>query len=244
MGKGVRCFAAISLLAAALLVAACGGDDSSDKASTGGSSSSGGDSSKPIVIGAAIAQSGFLAPFDLPPYTAAQFAVDDINSKGGVLGRKLKLVATDMKSDPSQGPQAALDVLGQGADMVIVSCDFDTGSPAATTATSKGKIAFSTCAGAPQFGPQGIGPLAYTMGEAGQTEGAIMAEFAIQDKKFKTAYLLTDTDLEYFKNVAKGFQTRYPQVGGKIVAQSNFKQKDPAAAVVDLMSRRLKHELA
>src|SRR4051794_20844832 len=132
MAKGVRWTAAICVVAA-MLVAACGGSGSDNASTTRGPSSR--SHKSPIGIRAAIAQSGFLAPFDLPPYTAAQFAVDDINAKGGVLGRKLKLVATDMKSDPSQGPQAALDVLGQGADLVIVSCDFDTGSPAATTAT-------------------------------------------------------------------------------------------------------------
>jgi len=233
MSRYLRWLLAVLLVPAVLAIAACGGDDDSGGSSTGASTESAEAGGDPIVIGAAIAESGFLAPFDLPPLAAAQFAIDDINADGGVLGRPLELVTADMKSEPSQGPQAALDVLGQGAEMVIVSCDFDTGSPAAVTATGEGKIAFSTCAGAPQFGPQGIGPLAYTMGAAGQTEGAIMAEFAVESKGFETAYVMTNTDLEYFKNVASGFQDAYPQAGGEIVGQANFKQDDPAATVVN-----------
>lgn len=227
----VRClrWVTAALFLPALLLTACGDDDES----TAGDNSGGKANGDPIVIGAAIAESSFMAPFDEPPLAAARFAIEDINAEGGVLGRPLELVVSDMKSEPSKGPQAALDVLGQGAEMVIVSCDFDIGGPAAVTATAEGKVAFSTCAGSPQFGPQGIGPLAYTMGAAGQTEGSILAEWATEKKDFKTAYLLTDTDLEYYKNVAKGFQQRFPEVGGEIVASSNFKQKDPPAAVVN-----------
>jgi branched-chain amino acid transport system substrate-binding protein len=227
----VRCLRWLATaLCVSLLLSACGG---SDDESTAAEKSGGEASGEPIVIGAAIAESSFMAPFDLPPLAAAKFAIEDINAQGGVLGRPLKLVVADMKSEPSKGPQAALEVLGEGAEMVIVSCDFDIGGPAAVTATGQGKISFSTCAGSAQFGPQGIGPLAYTMGAAGQTEGGIMAEWATEDKGFKSAYLLINTDLEYYKNVAKGFQQRFPQVGGKITASSNFKQKDPPAAVVN-----------
>jgi branched-chain amino acid transport system substrate-binding protein len=175
-----------------------------------------------------------LAPFDLPPLTAAKLAVADINKQGGVLGRPLKLVVSDMHSVPSDGPRAALAVLGAGAQMVIVSCDYDIGSPAATTAQAQGKIAFSTCAGSFQFGPKGLGPLAYTMGSAAQTEGVVESPFAVKVKGCKTGYLLTDTDLQYFKNVALGWQQGFPAAGGKIVGSQTFTQAGlNAPAVVD-----------
>jgi hypothetical protein len=40
----------------------------------------------PIVIGAATASSGWMAPYDEGPTAAAQVAVDEINEHGGVLG--------------------------------------------------------------------------------------------------------------------------------------------------------------
>ena len=51
--------------------------------------------SKPVLIGAAMAQTGFMAPFDGPALTTAQIAVTKINVAGGVNGCKLKLVAVD-----------------------------------------------------------------------------------------------------------------------------------------------------
>ena len=50
---------------------------------------------------------------------------------GGIDGKPVKIVYADTKSDPAQGANAAIQVLEQGADMLVVSCDFDMGAPAA-----------------------------------------------------------------------------------------------------------------
>ena len=52
-----------------------------------------------VVVGAAVALSGFVAPYD-DPYKGAILAIDDINAKGGVLGKQMEFVAADTKSDP------------------------------------------------------------------------------------------------------------------------------------------------
>ena len=208
-------------------LAACG----SSSSDSGSSSNSAGASNKPIVIGAAIGQSGVLSPYDLPPLGAVRLAIEDINKKGGVLGRQLKLVVSDMQSVPSNGPRAALSVLGSGAKLVIVSCDYDIGSPAAVTAQSKNVIAFSTCAAAPQFGPKGIGPLAYTMASAAQSEGVIVSDFAFKHD-CKNAYLMVNTDLEYFKSVGEGLKQGMAKAGGTIVGTSTFTQAQLNARAV------------
>ncbi|RFC68012.1 ABC transporter substrate-binding protein [Mesorhizobium denitrificans] len=63
---------------------------------------------EPIVIGVASGQTGTLAPWDQGAARGAELAVEDINAKGGVLGRPLKLVVRDTKSDPSLGPTVVL----------------------------------------------------------------------------------------------------------------------------------------
>src|SRR5258708_37483021 len=134
----------------------------------------------PIIIGAAIALSGPIAPYDEGPYKAMEVAVEEINAKGGVLGRPLKIVYADTKSDISYGATAAQQVIDQGAVMVVVTCDYDYGSAAANVANSKNLIAFSTCAGDPKFGPAGIGPNAFTMATGSPRPAAPMAEVALQ----------------------------------------------------------------
>lgn len=185
-------------------------------------------SKDPIVIGAEKGVSGFMSSFDVPPLNGAKLAVADINKQGGVLGRPLKLVVADYHSKVEDAGPAGKELLAKGAEFILTACDFDFGSPAAQVAQDENVAAMSDCAGATQFGVQGIGPLAYTMGNAGRSEGAVMAEFAIKDKKLRTAWMLRDTGLLYYNEVCTGFQDRFKELGGKVVGYETYKSDDPS----------------
>jgi branched-chain amino acid transport system substrate-binding protein len=187
--------------------------------------------SEPIIIGAAIAQSGFLAPYDDGPYKAMQLAVDDVNAHGGLLGRAVKLISTDTKSDISYGATAAQHVIDKGASLVIVTCDYDYGSAAANIANSKGLITFSTCAGDPKFGPGGIGPNAYTMATSSPEEGALMAAWA-HSKGYKSAYLLLSTETAFDASFADAFKKHWIAQNGAAswYGQDTFSGEDPQIA--------------
>jgi branched-chain amino acid transport system substrate-binding protein len=220
-------------MTAAAALAACGKSGDSPSSSPSSSDAGKGD----ITLGFAIGKTGFMEAYDGPPFQAAQFAIDDINAKGGVGGRKLKFVSADTKSKAELGGDAATTVLSQGADVVVTSCDFDLGSPAAIVAQGKGKLAFSTCAASTAFGPQGIGPLAYTMATAASAEGATMAEWATKKKGAKSAYVLLDNTIEFTKQSAYGFRNRWKQLGNTIAGEDTFKQDDQS---VDSQITRIK----
>jgi len=186
--------------------------------------------SKPITIGFATAETGIIAAFDKPGVQGAEMAIADLNKKGGILGRKIKIVHADTKSDISQGSLAGDSVLKQGADAVLVTPDFNFGGGAAREANKAGKMAISMGAGSPKFGVQGIGPLAYTMGIAGTTDAAVAAEWGYQKKGWRTAYMLNDNTTDYDTGQCNGFATRWKQLGGKVVGQDTFKNSDPSIA--------------
>jgi len=175
-----------------------------------------------VVVGAALAFSGFIAPYDDAPYKGALIAIDDINAKGGILGKQIKVVTADTKSDPAQGANAAVQVLEQGAELVLVTCDFDFGSPAAITAQAQGKLSFALCAADPKFGVQGIGDLAFTMGIGTPGEGATMAEWASKAKGWTKAFILKDTQVEYTKSVADYFKKRWLDGLGEVAGEDTF----------------------
>jgi branched-chain amino acid transport system substrate-binding protein len=184
---------------------------------------------KPIVIGFAIAQSGWFAINDEGGIKAADLAIDELNAAGGILGRKIKPIYADTKSDRAQGAKAALEVLEKGADVVFVDLDYDMGAPAALEASKAGKISFSIGAEDAKMGVQGVGPLAFTSGPAAQLEGAAMAEWGYEKKGFKTAYILTDTLIEYNKSVCYGYEFAAKTLAGaKIVGRDTFKNGDPS----------------
>src|SRR5688572_4996612 len=132
----------------------------------------------PIVIGIATADSGWMAAYDQQPVNAARLAVEDINGRGGVPRRPREIVFADAETARAQGSRAAMEVIGQGAKLVIVSCDYDMGSPAAFAAQSQGIIAISLCANDPKMGIQGVGSHAFSWSFAAQSGGYVLAEWA------------------------------------------------------------------
>jgi branched-chain amino acid transport system substrate-binding protein len=177
-----------------------------------------------VTVGFPVALSGFVAPYDDGPRKAALLAIDDINAKGGLLGKKIVTVESDTKSDPGQGATAATEVLSKGARMVMVTCDFDFGAPAALVAQSSNVIAFSSCAADPKFGVQGIGPNAYTMSTTTVSQGATLADWTFKEAGFKTVYLLKDTMVEYTKSLCDSFESRWTELAGadSIVGRDTF----------------------
>jgi branched-chain amino acid transport system substrate-binding protein len=185
---------------------------------------------KPIVIGIATAQTGFIAAFDKPSVAGAMIAVSDINKAGGVLGRQLKVVTADTKSDINLGSQAGLSVISKGADVMLVTLDFNYGGPAARAGQSHGIVAMSIGASSPKFGVSGIGPLAYTIGSNGDVEAYAEAEWAYQKKHWRSAYLLLDDTTDANRTQCSSFATRFKELGGTIAGQDTFKNTDPSVA--------------
>jgi branched-chain amino acid transport system substrate-binding protein len=183
---------------------------------------------KPILIGFAVGLTGWIAPFD-SGYKAAEIAIDEINAKGGLLGRKLVAAFCDTKSDREQGAKCGQEMVEKGADFIVVTCDYDFGGPAALSASRGGKISWALCAEDPKMGVQGIGPLAFSGAEAAQLQGSAIAEWAFK-KGWKTGYVLLDSSIEYDKSVCYGFELGLKAAGGKIVGQDSFKNDDPSIA--------------
>jgi branched-chain amino acid transport system substrate-binding protein len=183
-----------------------------------------------IVIGFATAQSGMMVPADGDGFRMAQLWMKQTNAKGGLLGKQLKAVSADTKSDRIETAKAGQTVLNEGAAIVVVSCDYDFGAPAALQAQRAGVISVSLCAGDPKMGVLGVGSLSFSASVAAQSEGAALAQFSWNDKKFKTAYLLRDDSIEYDKSLCSGFEWRFSALGGKIVGTDSFKSGDPTIA--------------
>lgn len=187
---------------------------------------------EPIIIGAAIAQSGAIAPYDEGPARGMEVAIDELNAKGGIMGHQIKVVYADTKSDIAYGGTAAQQVIDKGAKMVVVTCDYDYGSAAASVADSAGLIAFSTCAGDPKFGPSGIGPNAFTMATGAPGQAVAMAEWAYNTKGWRNGYVLQDTTIAFDASWADAFKKRWAELAGAngLLGSDTFGGDDPQIA--------------
>ena len=226
--KTALSFAACGLAAFALATAGCG-SASNPSAQTGTSSASGGTkASGPIVIGAAVASTGFMVSYDKPDMAAFKIGMDEINARGGIKGRKLKLITEDTTSTPAGAKKAADDLIAKGAQILLVTSNFDVGSPAGIAAQAKNILNFSVGAASPKYGVQGIGQTAFTPAPATYYEGAAMAQLA-KEKGWNKAFMLDDTSLDYSSEQCTGFKEHAKEIGLDAVGDS-FKNGDKSIA--------------
>lgn len=184
-----------------------------------------------IVVGFAVAQSGFMQAYDEPATQAALVRIEEINAAGGLLGRQLVPVYADTTSDRAEGARAGLEVIEAGADLVVVSCDYDFGAPAALMAESNGKISFFLCAESVRAGIQGVGPLSFSASVLAPVQGATMLEWSHETQGWTDYYVLLDTWTEYNRGICEGFEWKAPLIEGvNVVGRDTFVNDDASIA--------------
>jgi ABC-type branched-subunit amino acid transport system substrate-binding protein len=72
-----------------------------------------------LVIGRVAAETGALAILGPPVIAGAEFAVDDINEAGGVLGEDVELLTADEAGDEAVARDNVVDLLGRGANVIV-----------------------------------------------------------------------------------------------------------------------------
>ena len=209
MAKRVKWFGIIVLIAiAGVLLVSCG------KPKESGS----------ILIGGALCLTGIQAPLDEPSVRGAQLAVDELNKKGGVLGRKVEFVNLDGKSDPVTVGNVAVELVKMGAKAIIAPSDFDFGGPASREAQKAGIVGISPCASSPLYGSKTLGDKQFTMSMWNTTMGAATAEFAYTTKGWKVGYVVTDTFIDYTKSLSRYFIQHFEKLGGTILFEDTYVQ--------------------
>src|SRR6476659_2746130 len=135
----MRLVANLSLLlsmVALILLGGCGGGGSSDEPS----SPSG--LPQEIVIGAAIAKTGYMSPFD-DAIAALEQLVRETNARGGIDGHKLRVIQADTRSDPQQAVVAVQKVIEDGADVLFFTGEALTAAAGSPLAEDNDKLNFS-----------------------------------------------------------------------------------------------------
>ncbi len=215
--------AALALAAAAL-------------AAVGATSASGGQAAKkPIVIGAAVDLTSNMKPFDAPALAAAKIRAAEINARGGVAGRKIQIKVCDHQLKNQKA--CAAQLIGQGAEVGIVTCDVEFAAPAVQEFINRGMLAVSPCISTDEMGPKRFGKkgrLAFTLGSAAQDEGAAMAEYAYA-RGWRRAVVVKDNLIVYFRDVSDSFAQRFQELGGQIVQREAFTSFDKT--ITNVISR-------
>jgi branched-chain amino acid transport system substrate-binding protein len=184
----------------------------------------------PILIGAPVHLTGWMAAYDQPPLDGAQLAVEQINAAGGVLGRPLEIMAIDGKTDPVTVGNAAIEVIEAGAEVLVTPCDFDMGAAAGQAAQEAGLVGVSFCASSPLYGSETLGDKQFTVSMWNQTMAAAAAEFGYTDKGWKTAAIIADQGGEYTRSLGEYFIESWEHLGGEVVSEDTYQINDMQAS--------------
>jgi branched-chain amino acid transport system substrate-binding protein len=194
---------------------------------------------KTLVIGWAYDGVGNMAPFDGPALATAKSHIAAINKASAT---KVKLLTCNTQGNkPAIAKSCAAKLLGQGADVIMTTCDVDYAAPVVQESINAGKLTVAACIGTDQMGPKRFGAngrLAFSYGNVAQDEGSAMAEFAWK-RGWRNASLATDTVIVYFRNVVQAFEARWKQLGGKIVTKETYQSAGGSPASWQAVVTRL-----
>jgi branched-chain amino acid transport system substrate-binding protein len=208
----------VGIVAALGLVAAAAGLTVAATTAAGKSSAK-----APIVIGAAVDLTSSMKPFDSPALAGAQIEAAKLAAKGGP-NFQIKVCNHQLKKQKS----CAAQLIQAGAKIALDTCDVEYGAAATQEFLNKGLLTIAPCTTTDQMGPQRFGAkgkLAFTVGGTAQDEGSAEAEYAYS-RGWRTAIVVKDNALVYFRNVSDAFAKRFQQLGGKIVDREAFTSGD------------------
>ncbi len=219
--------------ALSLLGAACSTDDSG-----GGDGATGGDtgatgSGEPIVVGFPADLSTDWSYYDVPMEEGAQFAIDQINASGGVLGRQLELKTIDMRNDVAEGAKVTQQLIDEGAAYLIGTVG--DGILAEGSVACAAGVPISTGLGTAPSLVGDMGPCAFQLVMSDNIQAAVLAEYAVA-QGYQTAYTLGSNEIPYTENLPIYFADAFQQAGGTVVDSDQYRigAGDYSAAVTKL----------
>src|SRR5262250_806631 len=160
---------------------------------------------KPIKVGFPIILSGPGALFGEPASKGAQIFVEEINAKGGVLGRKMELVVRDTKGQPDEAVRVAREmILKDNVDFLVGTLTSAEG-PAVSVVAKENKIVF--IAPIPKTdqltAPDKLHPYVFRVASTTTIEGRSAAEIVAKWPVTKVATIAFD--YAYGQDVTKAF---------------------------------------
>ncbi len=211
--------ALVVLLSFGLLIAGCGGDKAKPAAPA----------SNEIKIGANFELTGGIANFGKQTVNGIQLAFKEINAAGGVNGKQLKLILADNKSEPAEATNAVTKLITQDKVVAVLGPVASSNVLATLQVAQDNKIPVLTATGTNEkitVDGGKVRPFAFRSCFIDPFQGKVMANFATNTVKAKTAVIYVDQSSDYSKGLKQSFEESFVKNGGKVLSTEAFLQKD------------------
>jgi branched-chain amino acid transport system substrate-binding protein len=178
-----------------------------------------------VKIGEVNPITGAIGQYGTTCHQGVQLAVDQANSTGGVLGKKIALLTEDNQSQPGQTSTIVRKFVTQDKVVAII------GDLTSSATLEGGPIA--QAAKIPMVTPLATNPKVTEIGDyifrvcfIDEFQGRVMARFALETLKSKKAAILTDTKQDYSVGLSGFFQETFVNGAGSVVRVQSYSSGD------------------
>jgi len=179
-----------------------------------------------VLIGCPYNLTGDYASIDNPARDGSELAAKELNAADGVLGRPVKLIVYDGKSDLTTITSITKKLVEEDKVSVLVGLTDTSYMRAAGPVAQDNQIPFLDVGGtAPII--TSIGDFIFMLPFGDNVQASEGAEFA-QEKGWKTCALLFDEAMDYTKFLAAYFKDRFTMddIGGQVVKELKYQIGD------------------
>jgi len=159
-----------------------------------------------IKLGVAGSLSGDLASYGIPSVRAAELVVKDINEKGGILGRKVELLAEDDVCKPEVATNTATKLVSKGVHVVLGHICSGATKAALGIYKEAGVIVMSPSATNTELTQSGKYPNFFRTIGYDRNQSRLAVDFALKNLKLKKIAVLHDKG-DYGKGFAENVKS-------------------------------------
>jgi ABC-type branched-chain amino acid transport systems, periplasmic component len=213
------------VVAAACLLGSTGCKPAEDGGGTAGGGSSASASGDEIKVGVYVSLTGDTSTFGTQSRDGIQFAVDELNAAGGVLGKKIVLDIQDDQSRPDEAKTVATKFASDPKIVAVIGEVASTLSKNAAPVLQRAQI--------PMISPSSTNPDVTKIGDyifrvcfIDPFQGYVMAKFARENLKLSNVAVMRDQANDYSVGLADVFKREFQKMGGKITADVSYSAKD------------------
>ena len=203
----------------ALSLAGCSGGSMDDSSSSGAKAS--GDS---ITIGTVTTNSGTAAAYGEAEVKGFELAVSEINAKGGINGKKVKLESMDDKGDATEASNAYNKLAGDNNVLAVAGPTISATTAAVAPLADQSKLV--TIAPAATSDSIETGNYLFRTCFKDSYQGEVAARFAAENLKVKKVAVLYGTGDPYSSGVGKAFAKAAEKLGLEVVDKESSSSAD------------------
>jgi len=181
--------------------------------------------SDPIKIGHYGSLTGKDAAFGVATRKGVLLAVEEINAKGGILGRKVDYVVEDIQSKQGESATAVKKLISRDKVVAVIGANASANSLEAGPICQNAKIPMMAISSTNER-VTAIGDYIFRICFIDPFQGAVLAKFAHRSLKAKRVALLTATNSPYSVGLSAVMRERFTALGGEIVAEQKYAEGD------------------